>query len=165
MSRLKEKTLYLRNQGVMKGGRPVFTKVLKGNYPYKGKYITTTSEEGIYFYQLSLLDKFKKKGKNFIIEYNNLIGYRYTVHSTYYKKITLIFKDELEFNFIFLANCEDAYDNQPNADYLMQKLKDMKVYQRNNLKGGKRGQKVISKKDQLFTKEVRSPSKKRGLFW
>lgn len=149
----------------MKGARPFFTKVLKGKYPYKGKYITTTSEDGIYFYQLTITDKFKKNGKNFIIEFKNLVGYRYTIYSTFYKKITLIFKDELEFDFIFLANCEDAFDNEPNANYLMQKLKDMKVYQKNNLKGGKRGEKVISKKDQLFTKEVRSPSKKRKLFW
>jgi hypothetical protein len=44
------------------------------------------------------------------------------------------------------------------------KLKEMNILQKNNLKGGKREQRTISKADQLFVKEVRSPSKKRGFF-
>ena len=46
----------------------------------------------------------------------------------------------------------------------MKKLKEMNILQKNNLKGGKREQRTISKADQLFVKEVRSPSKKRGFF-
>ena len=42
----------------------------------------------------------------------------------------------------------------------MIKLKEKEVFQKNNLKGGKRAQRTISKRDQLFIKEVRSPSKK-----
>ncbi len=160
-----QRSIELRQLGVMKGNRPVLIKVLKGNYPYKGKYALLFGDDCIYFYQLKM--GYKYKGKNavdFMIKYESLSGYRFAFEKTCYKRITLIFKDELEFCFIFVCDCEEAGHNEKNAMMFMNKLKEMNVLQKNNLKGGKRAQRTISKADQLFIKEVRSPSKKRGFF-
>lgn len=165
MINLKEKLIHLRQIGFMKGNRPLFIKIKKGNYEYKGKYILTISDDAINFYQLRYNYNFKgKKSVNFLIYFQNLEGFRFSFYKKFWKKITLIFKDGLEFEFVYVANCAEAYDNEPNAKVLMQTLKDKGILQKNNIKGGKCGQKVISKRDQLFTKEVRSPSQKRGLF-
>jgi hypothetical protein len=162
---LKAKLINIRQIGFFKGNRPLFIKVLKGNYQYKGKYLLTLTDESIYFYQLKFNYGFKKNNPiNFLIDFNNLVGFRHSFYKKHYKKITLIFKDELEFTFIYLCDCIEAYDNEPNAKNLFKTLKEKNVLQKNNVKGGNRGQKVISKRDQLFTKEVRSPSQKRGLF-
>ena len=49
---LKSKGIKLRQLGFIKGVRPVFVKILKGEYSYKGKYLLTTLDDSIYFYQL-----------------------------------------------------------------------------------------------------------------
>ena len=49
---LKAKLINIRQIGFFKGNRPLFIKVLKGNYAYKGKYLLTVTEESINFYQL-----------------------------------------------------------------------------------------------------------------
>ena len=162
---LKAKLINLRQLGFMKGVRPLFVKILKGGYTYKGKYVLTTTEDSIYFYQLKGNYNFKgKKSVNFLIDFSNLVGFRHSFYKKHYRKITLLFKDGLEFSFIYVCDCIEAYDNEPNANSFMRTLKEKNILQKNNIKGGKRGQKVISKRDQLFTKEVRSPSQKRGLF-
>ena len=165
MIEVDDLTLKLRKIGVMKGSRPVLVKILKGNYPYKGKYALLFSDDCVYFYQLNFFYKYKgKKAVDFMIPYQNLTGYRFAFEKACYKRITLIFKDEFEFAFIFVCDCEEAGHNEKNAIAFMNKLKEMNVLQKNNLKGGKRAQRTISKADQLFIKEVRSPSKKRGFF-
>jgi hypothetical protein len=162
---LQDRAIEVRSLGFMKGLRPLFIKVLKGPYPYKGKYVASFADEELYFYQLKGRYHYRgKKAVNFTISYQNLIGYRYSFYKMYYKKITLIFKDGLEFEFIFMCDCEEARSNERNAEDFMRNLKAKNVLQKNNIKGGKREQRVISKTDQLFTKEVRSPSKKRGFF-
>lgn len=162
---LKAKLISLRQLGILKGNRPLFIKIIKGNYAYKGKYVLTTTEEFINFYQLKFNYSFKRKNPiNFLIDYNNLIGFRHSFYKKSYRKLTLIFKDGLEFSFVYLCDCIEAYDNEPNAKSFMKILKEKNILQKNNVKGGNRGQKVISKRDQLFTKEVRSPSQKRGIF-
>lgn len=160
-----QKTIELRQIGVIKGSRPILIKVIKGNYPYKGKYALLFNDDCIYFYHLTFFYNYKgNKARDFMIPYHNLIGYRFAFEKTCYKRITLIFKDNLEFSFIFPCDCSEAGHNENNANMFMKKLKDMNILQKNNLKGGKREQRTISKADQLFVKEVRSPSKKRGFF-
>jgi hypothetical protein len=161
----KEQGVRLRQLGFMKGQRPLFIKILKGSYPFKGKYIFTITNESINFYQLKHNYNYKgKKAVDFLILFSNLVGFRFSFYKKFYRKITLIFKDDLEFEFIYMCDRPEAYDNEPIAKFFMQTLKDKGILQRNNIKGGKRGQKVISKRDQLFTKEIRSTSKKRGFF-
>ena len=160
-----QRTIELRQLGVFKGSRPVLIKVLKGNYPYKGKYALLVNDDCINFYQLSFRYKYKKnKAVDFMIPYQHLEGYRFSFEKAYYKRITLIFKGGLEFAFLFVCDCDEAGHNEVNAMIFMKKLKEMNVFQKNNLKGGKSEQRTISKADQLFVKEVRSPSKKRGFF-
>ena len=163
---IDERTIELRQINGIKGQRPVIIDVCKGPYPYKGKYAVLFSEECLNFYQLKGNYRYKgEKAIDFKIAYTDLVGYRFAFEKAYYKRITLIFKDELEFAFLFTCDHDEAGHNEANAMLLMGKLKEMKVFQKNNLKGGKREQRTISKADQLFIKEVRSPSKKRGLFW
>ena len=117
-----QRTIELRQLGVMKGNRPVLIQILKGDYPYKGKYALLYNEDGIYFYQLKFGYKYKgKKAVDFIISYNNLIGYRFAFEKACYKRITLIFKDGLEFCFIFLCDCDEAGNNEKNAIHFMKK--------------------------------------------
>ena len=156
-----DKVFALRQRNCIKGSRPVLINVLKGNYPYKGKYLLTICDDSIYFYQLSFFYNYKKKkAVDFKIPYDNLEGYRFAFDKTCKKRITLIFKDELEFVFNFLCECYESGKNEKNANELMKRLKEKGIFQKNNLKGGKRAQRTISKADQLFVKEVRSPSKK-----
>lgn len=165
MSNLKERTLQLRRLDCIKGIRPIFSKVLKGKHSYKGKYAITCGSDAIYFYRLKFNDTYKGKlDRDFIVTYEELDGYRFAIHSTLYKKITLYLKNDTVYEFIFLCHVEESYDNENNAIYLMQKIKEKGIAQRNYVKGGKCEEKVISKRDQLFIKEVRSPSQKRGLF-
>ena len=160
-----QRTIQLRQLGVVQGNRPVIIKVMKGDYPYKGNYVLSTGDDYIYFCHLNFRHRYKgKKAVDFKISYKNLEGYRFSFHKTCRKKITLIFKDGLEFYFTFVCDCEEAGHNENNAVELMKKLKESGVFQKNNLKGGKREQRTISKADQLFVKEIRSPSKKRGFF-
>lgn len=160
-----KKTLQIRQSGLIRGIRPVIVKILKGNYPYKGRYLLTMTDEGLCFFQLGLFYNIKKKkAADFKIPYDTLIGYRFAFEKLFYKRITLIFKDELEFPFVFVCDCTEAGNNEKNATEIMKRLKEKKILQKNNLKGGKREQRTISKRDQLFVKEVRSPSKKTGIF-
>ena len=155
------KVLNLRQINLLKGSRPVIIKILKGDYPYKGKYLLTVCDEAIYFYQLNFFYNYKKKkAVDFKIPYDTLTGYRFAFDKACYKKITLIFRDELEFTFRFVCECPESGKNEKNAIELMKILKEKNIFQKNNLKGGKRAQRTISKADQLFVKEVRSPSKK-----
>ena len=159
------KTLNLRQIGVTQGVRPVIIKIIKGDYPYKGNYVLSVGDEFIFFNHLNFRYNYKKKkAVDFKIAYNSLDGYRFAFEKTCYKRITLIFKDGLEFCFKFVCDREEAGHNEKNAIEVMKKLKEMNILQKNNLKGGKREQRTISKADQLFVKEVRSPSKKRGFF-
>lgn len=162
----KEQALKLRKMGFMQGQRPLMIKILKSKeYSYRKKYVVTICDKGLYFYQLNFKYNYKKRRAiDFMINYDKLSGYHFALYNTYHKKITLYFKDGLEFNFIFFTNCSEAYDNEANAEALMKKLKEMKVFQKNMIKGGKNGQKTISKSDQNFVKEIRSPKKRRGLF-
>lgn len=162
---IDSRALTLRQQCVLQGVRPVLVKVLKGPYPYKGNHAVTISDDCMYFSQLTSRYTYKgKKARDFKINYDRLEGFRYSFEKACYKRITLIFKDEIEFAFLFLCDCAEAGHNEENAAILMKTLKEKNVLQKNNLKGGKREQRTISKADQLFVKEVRSPSKKRGLF-
>ena len=87
-----QRTIELRQLGVMKGSRPVLINVLKGQYPYKGKYALLFNDDCIYFYQLKAGYKYKgKKAIDFMIPYQNLIGYRFAFEKACYKRITLIF--------------------------------------------------------------------------
>ena len=160
-----QRTVEIRQINGIKGQRPVLIKILKGPYPYKGKYCLLFGEDHINFYQLKGNYRYKgNKAVDFRIAYKDLVGYRFAFEKAQYKRITLIFKDDLEFPFIFVCECAEAGHNEANAMLFMKKLKEMNILQRNNLKGGKREQRTISKADQLFVKEIRSPSKKRGLF-
>ena len=162
---LSKQAIILRQKGLIKGIRPLFINILKGDYPYKGNYLLTIEDDCLHFYQLKRnYDYAGKKARDFLISFDKLSGFRYAFYKPYYKKITLIFKDELEFCFIYVHGYEEAYDNEPNALALMKVLKEKHIYQQNNLKGGLNVQRTISKTDQFFTQEVRSPSKKRGLF-
>ena len=158
---IDEKVSKLRLSHGIKGIRPVVVDVLKGDYPYIGRYLLTITDDSIYFYQLGLFFNYVKyKPKDFRINFSELSGYRFAFEKTCYKRITLIFKDELEFAFLFICDCPESGKNEKNAIEVMKKLKENGVFQKNNLKGGKRAQRTISKRDQLFIKEVRSPSKK-----
>lgn len=158
---IDEKVSKLRLSHGIKGSRPVVVDVLKGDYPYIGRYLLTITDDSIYFYQLGLFFNYVKyKPKDFRINFSELSGYRFAFEKTCYKRITLIFKDELEFAFLFICDCPESGKNEKNAIEVMKKLKENGVFQKNNLKGGKRAQRTISKRDQLFIKEVRSPSKK-----
>lgn len=160
-----QRAIEIRQINGIKGQRPVLVNILRGPYPYKGKYAVLYSDDYINFYQLKGNYTYKgAKAIDFKIAYTDLVGYRFAFEKALYKRITLIFKDELEFAFIFPCDCSESGHNEANAMHLMTKLKEMKVFQKNNLKGGKREQRTISKTDQLFVKEVRSPSKKRGFF-
>ena len=158
---IDEKVSSLRLSHNIKGSRPVIIDILKGNYPYIGRYLLTITDDGLYFYQLGLFYNYVKyKPKDFKILYEELSGYRFAFEKACFKRITLIFKDELEFAFLFMCDDPSTGKNEKNAIEVMKKLKEKEVLQKNNLKGGKRAQRTISKRDQLFTKEVRSPSKK-----
>ena len=160
-----QRTIELRQIGGIKGSRPVLINILKGDYPYKGKYALLINDDCIHFYQLNFRYKYKgKKAVDFMIPYQHLEGYRFSFEKAYHKRITLIFKGGLEFPFIFVCDSDEAGHNEANAMIFMNKLKEMNVLQKNNLKGGKREQRTISKADQLFVKEIRSPSQKRGIF-
>lgn len=162
---IDSRAIQLRQLGVLQGVRPVLVKVLKGTYPYKGNHSVTISDDFIYFNQLTKRYTYKgRKARDFKISYESLCGFRYAFEKACYKRITLIFKDGIEFCFIYLCDCTESGHNEENAAILMKKLKEKNVLQKNNLKGGKCEQRTISKADQLFVKEVRSPSKKRGLF-
>ena len=162
---IDSRAITLRQVGILQGSRPVLIKVLKGPYPYKGNHAVTFADDYLYFYQLTKRYTYKgKKARDFKIDYDRLIGYRFAFEKACDRRITLIFKDDIEFCFIFLCDCTESGHNEENANALMRKLKEKNVLQKNNLKGGKREQRTISKADQLFVKEVRSPSKKRGLF-
>ena len=158
---IDEKVSKLRRSYFTKGSNPVIIDVLKGDYPYIGRYLLTAADDGLYFYQLGLFyNHVKYKPKDFKISYDKLLGYRFAFEKACFKRITLIFKDDLEFAFLFMCDHPSTGRNEKNAIEVMKKLKEKEVFQKNNLKGGKRAQRTISKRDQLFTKEVRSPSKK-----
>ena len=162
---VNSRALELRQLGILRGTRPLLIKILKGDYPYVGEHVLTIDDEHIYLFKLNKKYMYKRKlARDFKIAYDNLEGFRFTFEKTCYKRITLIFKDGLEFNFLFVCECSEAGHNEDNAVILMKKLKEKNILQKNNLKGGKCEQRTISKADQLFVKEVRSPSKKRGLF-
>ena len=162
---IDSRAIALRKLGVIQGNRPVLIKVLKGPYPYKGKYALLVNDDCVHFYQLNFNYKYKgKKAIDFMIPYQHLEGYRFSFEKAYYKRITLIFNGGLEFPFIFPCDSDESGHNEANAMIFMKKLKEMNILQKNNLKGGKREQRTISKADQLFVKEIRSPSQKRGFF-
>ena len=125
------------------------------------RYSFEKGEKRFYVEYVDLFFNYVKyKPKDFRINFSELSGYRFAFEKTCYKRITLIFKDELEFAFLFICDCPESGKNEKNAIEVMKKLKENGVFQKNNLKGGKRAQRTISKRDQLFIKEVRSPSKK-----
>ena len=158
---IDEKVLKLRHSHSIKGNKFVIVNILKGDHAYKGRYLLSITDDSIYFYQLGLFYNYKKKSSvDFRILLDSLIGYRFAFEKMYYKRITLLFKDELEFAFTFFCEHPDSGKNEKNAIEVMNKLKEKGIFQKNNLKGGKRAQRTISKRDQLFIKEVRSPSKK-----
>ena len=159
------RAIELRKLGVLRGNRPVLIKILPGEYPYEGHHALSFDDEHIYLFKLSKRFTYKKKiARDFKVAYSNLSGFRFSFETTCSKRITLIFNDGLEFAFLFMCECEEAGHNEANATELMKKLKEMNISQKNNLKGGKCEQRTISKTDQLFVKEIRSPKKKRGLF-
>ena len=66
-----QKVLKLRQSYSIKGTRPVVVDVLKGDYPYIGRYLLTITEDYLYFYQLGLFYNYVKyKPKS--------LPYRYT---------------------------------------------------------------------------------------
>lgn len=162
---LKERAIALRQYGIIKGIRPIFIKIEKGDYPYKGKYVMTIEDEHLHFYQLGWKYRYKgKKARDFLIRYKVLSGCRWQTYKIDRKRFVLIFDDELEFTFNYYFGNDEAYDNEPNILFLIKYLKEKGVPQKNNLKSGNYGkQKAVSKADQWFTQEIRSP-KKRGLF-
>ena len=165
MNDLDVRALELRKLGVLRGKSPVLVKILPGDYPYEKHHVLTFDDEHIYLFKLSRRFTYKKKiARDIKIQISNLSGFRFAFEKTCYKRITLIFNDGLEFSFIFLCECEESGHNEANAQLLIKKLKELNIPQKNNLKGGKCEQRTISKADQLFVKEIRSPSKKRGLF-
>ena len=159
------RAIELRKLGVLRGTRPVLIKILPGEYPYEGHHVLTFDDEHIYLFKLSKRFTYKKKlARDIKISIDNLDGFRFSFEKPCYKRISLLFKDGLEFNFIFVCECQEAGHNEDNATVFMKSLKEKNVLQKNNLKGGKNEQRTISKADQLFVKEVRSPKKKRGFF-
>ena len=73
-----QRTIELRQEGFMKGVRPVIIDIIKGGYPYKGKYVMCYAEDCIYFYQLDGGYRYRPhKAVNFMITYESLIGYRF----------------------------------------------------------------------------------------
>ena len=161
---LKDRAQELRNNGIIKGKRPLFVDIVKGNYPYKGRYIVTYDEIGLTFCQLKRNYSYKgSKAIDFIIKYQMLEGYHLHFDTELTRKISLYFKDGLEFVFKYPCGYDEAYDNGHNATSFMENLKAHNILQKNVIKGGANGQKAISKTDQFIVKEIRSP-KKTGLF-
>jgi hypothetical protein len=104
-----QKTIHLRQMGVTQGVRPVIIKVMKGDYPYKGNYVLSSGDEYIYFSHLNFRYNYKKRrAVDFKIAYSSLEGYRFAFEKSCYKRITLIFKDGLEFSFKFICDCQEA---------------------------------------------------------
>ena len=82
-----KKTFQIRQSGLIRGIRPVIVKVLKGDYPYKGRYLLTKTDEALYFYQLGLFYNLKKKNAaDFKIPYDTLTGYRFAFEKLFYKR-------------------------------------------------------------------------------
>ena len=159
---LSQRAIELRQYGIIKGSRPIFLKIEKGNYNYRGKYVMTIEEEHLHFYQLKFNYGYKGD-KDFLVKFSVLDGFRLVAYKENRKRFVLVFKDQLEFTFNFYCGSEASYDNEPNIKFLMMVLKEKGIAHKNNLKGGKIGQKTISKANQWLTQEIRSP-KKRGLF-
>ena len=103
---VNKKILELRQTGLIKGSRPVIIKILKGNHSYSGKYLLTIGEDSLHFQHLSFTYNFKdRNAKNFKIPFDSLNGYRFAFEKVCYKRITLIFKDDLKQSLImFLIN-------------------------------------------------------------
>lgn len=162
---LKERLLELRHAVIIKGNRPIFINIQKGDYPYQKKYVVTIEDEHLHFYQTKGNYRYLgEKARDFLIKFEQLGGYRWQTYKENYKKFILVFKDELEFTFIYPCGSDETYDNEANILHLSKVLKEKGIFQKNNLKSGNYGkQKTISKADQWFTQEIRSP-KKRGLF-
>ena len=158
---LKERLLELRHAGIIKGNRPIFIDIQKGNYPYQKKYVVTIEDEHLHFYQTKGNYRYLgEKARDFLIKFEQLGGYRWQTYKENYKKFILVFKDELEFTFIYPCGSDETYDNEANILYLSKVLKEKGIFQKNNLKSGNYGkQKTISKADQWFTQEIRSPKK------
>jgi len=162
----QEQALKLKQSGVVRGLRPVFIKILKGDYPYKGKYLITIDDDKLRFYQLGFNYRYKgKKATNFYINISLLEGFHFSYYKEYYKKIMLMFKDGLNFEFAFMIGYEETTDNEPNMKAIMQKLKEKGVPSKNLIKkDGANGQKAITKTDQYFTQEIRGTQRRRGFF-
>ena len=54
---VEQKTIELRQTGVIKGSRPVLIKIMKGNYPYKGKYALLFNEHPVKLKTIIIINK------------------------------------------------------------------------------------------------------------
>lgn len=162
MSQMTEMLATLRKDGIVKGVRPVIIKILKSNnYAYKGRYLLTLEAECLNFYELKLGNRYKgAKARNFKIEFKALSNYHDEYFKSLYHKANLYFKDGLCFSFLYLVDCTDAYDNDGNIKLIYEALKQSGISKKQIKKEGPNDQKAISKRDQLFVKEIRCPEKR-----
>lgn len=163
---LEDAAISLLSSQMFKGRNPLFVEVLKGDYPYQGNYVCFQDKIGLHFYEIKKNYTYKgKNAVNFTINYSELSGYHWSFYDAGLRLISIYFKDELEFNILYRCDTDDTKFNGKMATLFMENLKKNNVLQRNKIvEGGSYGQKAISKTDQYFTKEIRAPRKKKGLF-
>ena len=166
MIEFSEEIIKLKTNKLIFGSHPIYIDVLASNdYEYKGKYLLTIHSDKIEFYKLKKNYKLEtKKPERFYVKLDDIAGYHYAYHKDFAKRITLYFKNDLAFNFIFEMGYKEAYGNEDNAIYLMNLLKSLGKRQRPEVKENS-GAKEIKKTDQYFVKEVRGTlPERRGLF-
>lgn len=156
----------VRQQKLVKGSKPVYLEIVKGNHPYKGYYMLTIDEDIIHFYELKSNFKLNPNAKyNFYIRLDSLANYHYAYYKPHKKKIYLYFKDGLVLETIFMFAYQEMYGNDKNAEYFMDYLKKNNILQINEIRSDQNGPKEIKKEDIFFTEAIRKTyKKKRGFF-
>ena len=120
-----EEIIKLRMAKLIVGNRPLFVEIKKGDYPYCGRYLITTTKDCLMFYELKKNYRFKKKNQTvFHINYQTITGYHYSYVKEFSKGLNLKLNDFVELIMTFTIGYDQAYGNQENADALMALFKE-----------------------------------------
>jgi len=161
----QDEILSLRNQGLIKGSRPLFVDIIDSSSDVKGKYLITIDKDRLLFYQLKRNYRLMSRNPdNFYLLLDAFTGFHYAYYKEFFKRISFNLKEEGFIKFLFPIGTEASFGNQENADYLMKFLKENNIKEQNEIRSDNLGRKKIKKTDQFFVKEIRSPQKRKGLF-